>query len=327
MTGGTESQTSSLFFTPRRPVSAKLKGREALEAMNWHSAITAEPSTFRMSMDLVVFDSMAIVRAGITPSTVERTREHVASLRVGSSFYFVVSGSATLVQAGHRYAMTPGAVAVVSGHLPFALIVSAPSQIITVLLKRGALEGRGVPAPETDIRIFSPSPYVAMVSGFVASLGGNLPIPSTPRGVSSQQALLHLLTGLLLDDLYDPPRPGRQEARVAHVLAFIEANYANADLSTADVAVAVGVSVRHLQRILTDADTSVSLELRRVRLRWATIYLLQRDRRKLPIEHIARLTGFGNVERLRRAFVHDLGITPADYRTTSEPERSPGLAR
>lgn len=295
--------------------------------MKWHSAITAEPATFRLTMDLVVFDSVAIVRTGITPSTAARTAEHVASLRVGSTFYFLVSGSITVVQAGHRYVMTPGAVAVVSGHLPFEVIVSSPSQIITVLLKRGALEGRGVPPPETDVRIFSPSSYVALVSVFVTAMTGDLPVPMTPRGVSTQQALLHLLTGLLLDNLDDPPQPDRREARVAHVLAFIEANYSNADLSTADVAVAVGVSVRHLQRILTEADTSVSLELRRARLRWASVYLLRRDRQKLPIEQIARLTGFGNVERLRRAFVHDLGTTPADFRIRGGDDRNPGLAR
>ncbi|MBB3157854.1 AraC-like DNA-binding protein [Microbacterium proteolyticum] len=327
MTGGPDSPTPSLFFTPRRPVSAQLAGRPGLEAMGWHSAIKADPASFRISLDLVVFDNVAIARTAITPSIVVRTPEHVASLRVGSTFYFLLAGSAIIVQGGVRHSMSPGTVAVISGYLPFELIVPASAQMVTVLLKRGALDGRGVQSPETDTRVFSPSPYVALVTSFVTALAGDLPGPKTPRGVCSQQALLHLLIGLLLEELEASPPSDQQENRIAHALAFIEENYSNADLSTADVAVAVGVSVRHLQRILTEAHTSVSLELRRSRLRWASVYLLQKDRKKLQVDEIARLTGFGNVERLRRAFVHDLGTTPAGYRITGGLASDPGVAR
>ena len=56
------------------------------------------------------------------------------------------------------------------------------------------------------------------------------------------------------------------------------------------------------------------------------------DQSRLPIEAIARETGFGNRERMRRAFVRVRGEAPQAFRTRAgpiasvEPDRPPRLA-
>jgi AraC-like DNA-binding protein len=35
---------------------------------------------------------------------------------------------------------------------------------------------------------------------------------------------------------------------------------------------------------------------------------------KSPLQHIARVCGFGNLNTMRRAFVRNLGVAPIDYR-------------
>ncbi|WP_405867414.1 GlxA family transcriptional regulator [Streptomyces sp. NBC_01515] len=73
-----------------------------------------------------------------------------------------------------------------------------------------------------------------------------------------------------------------------------------------------GVSVRHMSRLFDEeVGTTPARYVERVRLEAAQV-LLETGDDALPV--VARRTGFGSAESLRRSFVRHLGVTPGAFR-------------
>ncbi|MCL6670938.1 MULTISPECIES: GlxA family transcriptional regulator [Streptomyces] len=82
-----------------------------------------------------------------------------------------------------------------------------------------------------------------------------------------------------------------------------------------------GVSVRHLARLFhEEVGTTPARYVEQVRVEAAQILLETGDD---PMAVVARRTGFGSAESLRRAFVRHLGVTPGVFRSRF---RTTGLA-
>lgn len=105
-------------------------------------------------------------------------------------------------------------------------------------------------------------------------------------------------------------RPGT-DARVNRVRAHVESDPA-ADHGIDAVARRAGLSARHLQRVFRrEVGVPLSTFVTRTRLDAAKNALVCSDA-TLPV--IARSTGFGSAESLRRAFQKHLGVPPHEYR-------------
>lgn len=324
------TESAERFFTPRRPVIAEVSGQDGIGALAWHSLVEpAVVTEFRARLSLVVFDSMALVRIRHTAAEIHRTAPHVEALAAGSTFYFVLSGSMTARQDGREFALDAGSAVILSGLQPFHLSCPGPVDLVIVVLRRRALEGRGIPRAEHEFCRVRRSSFVTASTAFLASLSADPPRPGSAEGVTAQHTVVQLLTGAMLAsiDEHDPGATSRRAGSRSNALAYIAANYANPRLTTADVALAAGISTRHLQRALAESGTSVADELKRVRMRWAVALLTQPDRRAVSVQEIASLTGFGSLPRMRRAFLADYGVTPSQFRSHPPAEAPGALSR
>ncbi|MFK4148419.1 GlxA family transcriptional regulator [Streptomyces sp. NPDC004065] len=122
----------------------------------------------------------------------------------------------------------------------------------------------------------------------------------------------------------------RQAARqprhqlVRQVLDDVTANPA-ADHSLEAVARRAGVSVRQLTRLFrAEAGVTVTRFVEQIRVE-AAQGLLESGTDALDV--IARRSGFGSEETLRRAFQRELGITPGSYRARFRTTGTNGLTR
>jgi AraC-like DNA-binding protein len=100
----------------------------------------------------------------------------------------------------------------------------------------------------------------------------------------------------------------------------IQREYCDPDLTLADVAAAVGVSPRHLQRVFREeAVESFRAYLLRVRMKRAA-ELLSRERNPVPIHAAARRVGYRQASGLRQAFVRFYGHSPSEIQAPAAEE-------
>lgn len=105
--------------------------------------------------------------------------------------------------------------------------------------------------------------------------------------------------------------PPTSNPRVRALLDEIVAHPA-ADHRQAQLARRASLSERHLRRVfLEQAHTTPARFVERVRVETARAML---DRGSATIETVAKRSGFGSPETMRRAFMRVIGIGPADYR-------------
>ena len=109
-----------------------------------------------------------------------------------------------------------------------------------------------------------------------------------------------------------------EEPRLARLQGWVFENL-SAPLTIEELADRAAMSPRHFNRVFTRAvGVSPARFVERARVDAA--------RRRLEggggsIEVIAHATGFGNAERMRRSFLRQLGIAPADYRQRFGPRQ------
>jgi transcriptional regulator GlxA family with amidase domain len=100
----------------------------------------------------------------------------------------------------------------------------------------------------------------------------------------------------------------------SHVRALLDQIAADptADHRHAQLARRVSLSERHLRRVFfEETHTTPARFVERVRVESARAML---DQEPATIEAVARRSGFGSPETMRRAFLRVIGIGPADYR-------------
>jgi transcriptional regulator GlxA family with amidase domain len=102
--------------------------------------------------------------------------------------------------------------------------------------------------------------------------------------------------------------------RVQDVLAFARRNL-SAPLSVEDLAEAAHLSPRQFSRVFrAETGFSPAKAIETLRLEAARLML---EQGRHPLEEIARTTGFGDRERMRRSFIRSLGQTPQAIRNAS----------
>lgn len=309
-------------FIPRRPTDAELSGKSGMDLLSWFARTVADPSEFRLQASFVVFDALAVFRLRYSRSVLDRTAEHVSAVSLDRVFYVVCSGSVVLSQNGKDTELVTGASALASGAAAHQLRIPDRAEILLILVRKGVLHGRGLPEP-TELRPLPDTAFTTAVSLFLQTLASDLPLPSSAEGITSQSAIVQLLTGLVVGTAEMPASAAQHAAWIASALTFIAGNYSNPNLTTAAVATATGISSRHLQRVFALAGTSVAGELRRTRTRWAATWL-EDGAGSRTLNDVAALAGFGTASRMRRAFRHETGLSPVQYRVASvrgdEPE-------
>jgi transcriptional regulator GlxA family with amidase domain len=227
------------------------------------------------------------------------------------------------------------------------LRASAPSRVATVCTgafpaaRAGLLDGHRVTThwSEAD-RLAAEHPAVRVAGrelyirdrdvwssgGVTAGIDMTLALVGADHDMSAAQTLARWLVMYL-------HRPGRQsqyagpvwhpptsDARIMKLRRTLDAD-PGSDHRVEELADHVGLSTRHLQRLFT-RETGVSLGayLTELRMHTATSALAGSG---ATVATIARTSGFGSAESMRRTFVNQLGISPQDYRrrfTTHETE-------
>lgn len=293
-----------------------LSGPEGLEFLSWRAiARSPRPEAFQAVLNTAVYDEMIINRARHTALAVEHSLTSPRVAESGTTFLFVIDGQLTLEVDGETTVLDSGTGCTIPGTLSYKAMNAAPVSTLQVIVAPGSLSLRGFPLWDGGIERLTTSPLLTATVGFLNSLAAELPASGTVAAFAAQRAVHDLFAGLLLESRTSVSGPvERGSATVGRAIAFIADHYGDPHLTTADIAAGIHISVRQVQRLFEDTGTSVSEHLRMHRLRMASALLSDPNSAGMSATEISEITGFGEPNRMRRAFRAAYGMTPGEYR-------------
>lgn len=217
-------------------------------------------------------------------------------------------------QRGREAVVQPGDFSIVNGAEGYTFANAQRNLVRTLRIPCQSLRHR---LPSLDDWVASTylakQPLVALFLDFAASYGKHA---STLPAEFQERMEQHLLDLLVMALMGADTRSNETSVRNAHrqrALRVIEHNFANPALESSDVARAVGVSERYLQKIFSEREETVSSVIRKRRILEAKQLLTSRIQRGLTVTQIAFEVGFSDPGHFSRVFRQETGVPPAQY--------------
>jgi transcriptional regulator GlxA family with amidase domain len=129
----------------------------------------------------------------------------------------------------------------------------------------------------------------------------------------ARRGLLDLAALLLRVNREGAAKQSISHIRLAAARRFLEANYSNPTLGPADVATALGISVRALHRLFEQSDHSFAQTLLKLRLA-AAHDAIACGNGNLRISEVALQCGFSDISSFNRCFRAHYGTSPSGAR-------------
>ncbi|MFB8236966.1 helix-turn-helix domain-containing protein [Kitasatospora purpeofusca] len=167
----------------------------------------------------------------------------------------------------------------------------------------------------------------AILSGFLNTLVGQAPHCAEDELAGLGPVLLDLVGACLahqLGALDEAPAEVRARLTLERVLAFIEHNLGDPDLTPRLIAERHHLSLRALYALFEDRPESVAATVRRRRLERSYADLARRDPGDRSVRAVAARWGFSSHAAFSRAFRERYGITPREHRAGAGAEVEAG---
>lgn len=250
---------------------------------------------------------------------IDRSPEHVARTPKSSLFVsHLVAGRAFFVHAGGCLRLTGGDTVLYDSSRPY--LFGFETQMHQVLLD---LPGELLSDRTGDDATVPPGQPIKVGGAngrSLARLMRTLAEASARGDVIDQESTSTRLLAAAVA-VIRPDAAGDALVRAAGL--DIERRLSDPDLTAESVARAVGVTSRHLNRLLAAEGTSLGREISRARLEAAREDLADPACADLPIADIAARWGFSSHAHLTRSFRQEYAITPRDWRAMRDDARRP----
>lgn len=326
--------------------TADLRPHERFDA--WHEiatrnivayeAVPKNRATFEAELQFGQLDFVRILKWKAAPQVVHRNTAHIAKATNDDLMLVRVNrGRMTFEQDEQQIIPAAGDLVLCDSLLPRTMDLDelCAAQIATI--PRRALAERigwnGEPMPE---RLIAANDHEAgMLSAWLATL------PRFVTGIEPAQAareahhLADMLAASLAPLIIGPLRISSAGRVMLHRMdQFIDERHRDPELTRDDIAVFVGISVRHLNRLLHDADRPNITETLLMRRLVSAQRMLGDPRnfaRRRTVLEIAMLCGFNDPTHFGRAFKNAYGMLPRDFRAraisrlSTDPENAAAM--
>lgn len=284
-----------------------------------------EAFTGSMSLNLLGDDAIAAIEASYqslmrTPERIRRAERETALLTL------VLSGECRITQEGRSALLKSGDLCVYESIKPYRIDVSAKMTAIVGTTDRARLE-----TALGDLRLYtvtplsSATPMGSLAARYWRDLGERLPMLDNGSASRLFRAGLDIVAAGLAAAHGRKTKASPQAAlTLRRAKAFILDNYHRPTLSGAAVAAIVGVSLRRLQELFQQDETTVSDHIRAVRLEAARRQLADPGFARIGVAKIAENAGFADPAQFSRAFRRAFDISPSEARDNGA-SKSPNI--
>jgi AraC-like DNA-binding protein len=312
------------LHTSALPVEHRFEAWSDFNAHAFPGVILESPHAddFVARVDVHDFGPMAISAMSNPPV---RARRSAAMTRADGSEYVLIthvhSGGLVLDRAGTEVAVEANSLVAFDWARPLTVtnLAGFSSAVLQVPLAMVGLQ-----RSEIEAIMARPMSSDNGVGGLLAYVMTDL----TRHGHTYGPALVTHLTSTVIDLLGTATRlahGGRETAsrgrglRREQVYAYIEQSLAEPTLSPAAIALAQGISIRQLDRLLRDDGTSPASYIRRRRLDHCRRDLVDPEMADCPISLVGAAWGFPDPAGFGRAFRREYGMSPGEYRRRYGP--------
>jgi AraC-like DNA-binding protein len=227
---------------------------------------------------------------------------------------FQVAGRSTIIQDDQAVALAAGDVAFIEGARPVTYLNHGHEQWLALQLPRQSLiSGLGF-EPRGDLRSHSGSRASRLLFQLVMDADNDAGSEPTSAGKYMQLAIFDLL-GALLAPLDPAPSSLHSDRLFKRICDVIKDRFADPDFGPCEIAAEVGISLRYLQKLLTNRGYTCSGFIQSVRLDQAARSIKRRSSMKSgqPLSEIAYACGYRDYTNFARAFRQRFGHAPGAH--------------
>lgn len=269
---------------------------------------------------LITRSTFGALTTEVTPANIRRHgKQHTLSATIR------LAGTAASRQNDRSLIHNPGEIVVVDRSRPVRLDFAAPTQSLVIEIPRDRIEGLlGPAALYSALRIDAGLGSTRLAVRFFKELvdvQDTLP-PDTAARMSSIGVDL-LVASIAERMAIETPKALYGTVLVQRAKAHIEANLADRTLSPAELALALGVSLRRLQELFQERGRNISDWIWQRRLDVAAARLTDPRCMHLSIGAVAYGCGFAGQAHFSRRFKDRHGLTPSEYRRFAAQPKPP----
>lgn len=266
----------------------------------------------------------AIAFLSVAPQEIVHRREHLPrDKQEGLLIHIVLEGIGEIEQDGVRLRFGPGDISFRSTAHPSSVRFDSAARLVALRVPRERLEGHLGPDARIGPRVCaSSSRFARVIHTFVEQL-----IPcffeATFEPVATlEQSLLLLIATTYCETqaprLPAPPRALATERRWQTLIAYIDAQITQVDLSPAACARALNLSARSVYALFAERQLRFSHYILEKRLELGRSHLEDPRLARVNIASLAYRCGFANAAHFTRVFTRRYGMPPGTWRRLSK---------
>jgi len=235
---------------------------------------------------------------------------------------YVSAGQLHTAQGGQAVDLAVGDGAVCDAARPYFLRFDRPLGCVSVKVYKDELAPRvrGIERIAA-LSLRQHSSLTPLVTGYLHRLIDTAPTLSPAAGLEAVAVFKDLLAASLNEAVSGSAEPAADSRAVAllRAKAHIDAHLGDPALGPAQVARALGLSVRYLNLLFEQEQTSLMRHVLARRLERCARMLGAPAHAARPITDIAFEAGFNDASHFSRSFKARFGMAPRDYRARSSP--------
>jgi AraC-like DNA-binding protein len=245
-----------------------------------------------------------------------RRLDQRAANRPGCCLIIQLEGQARMSQSGREALLSPGDLTLIDGTRPAQFVyaqryrqlaVQLPHRLLTRRFGRDLPTARLMPGANT---------VPAMVREMTLTLYRGASTLPGQQGLQLGDTLIDLLS-MVLDQTSSEGnllQGGRREDQIAGIKRYVKSNVRDPLLDPQAIANAHSISLRHLHRLFSETNSSVSEWILHCRLECCCADLADARLAHRTIGEIALDWGFNSFSHFSRTFKDAYGVTPREFR-------------
>lgn len=262
--------------------------------------------------------SLSNLKASTTPQTLRHENHKTDHLFMS----MVLSGSVSSEQNDRSSTDNVGDFSIRDTNTPWTIEHRGYSEVLAIQIPRAWLEGMlGSTRRFAGLTVGGALPVTALTRAFLSNLlsvGDRLSPGEAERMTATA---IDLVAASLSERLaMETPKALHGTLIIQRAQAHIAANLGDFDLGPAQVAAAVGVSLRHLQDLFRQEGRNVAADIWQRRLEKAARQLADPGCAHLQLGEVAYRCGFADQAHFSRRFRDRYGMSPREYRHAASRE-------